>query len=217
MAESNQNRYLAVPPSGKGPGILVLHAWWGLNDFFRGFCDRLAQEGFVALAPDMFHGKIARTPEEAEKLVHESHEEENVPPIILPALDDLARLPQVSGKGLGTLGFSFGGGWAVWLAAQKPEVRAVVNFYSAGWGDFTKSKASFMGHFAETDPYEPKEGIEELERDLKAAGRPTQFYTYPGTGHWFFENDRPDAYDPRAAQLAWDRTIAFLNEELKQK
>jgi carboxymethylenebutenolidase len=217
MSEQTSNRYLAVPPSGKGTGVLVLHAWWGLNDFFRDFCDRLAQEGFVALAPDLFSGKVARTVTEAERHLSEFNEEQEVPPIVLSAVDDLRKHPAVTGDGLGAVGFSLGAYWALWLAQQVPEwVRAVTVFYgtNGGGGDFQQSKAAFLGHFAEMDPYETVEVIQALEKNLRGANRPTTFYTYPGTGHWFFEKDRSDAYNAQAAQLAWVRTSAFLQEQL---
>jgi carboxymethylenebutenolidase len=209
--------YLAVPPSGRGVGVLVLHAWWGLTDFIRDFCDRLAQAGFVALAPDLFSGKVARTIEEAEQHQASFNEEQDVPPIVLSAVEALRQHPAVSGNGLGTIGFSLGAYWALWLAQQKPDlIRAVTLFYgtNGGGGDFRQSKAAFLGNFAETDPYEPAEGIQALKKNLEGANRPTTFYTYAGAGHWFFEKDRPDAYRPQAAQLAWERTIAFLHEQL---
>jgi carboxymethylenebutenolidase len=216
MGKSYQNGYLSVPSVGNGAGVLVLHPWWGLNDFIRSFCDRLAQEGYMVFAPDMFSGKIARTIEEAEALIGQSSEEKVVPGLLFSAVDTLTKHPGVNQKELGVVGFSFGGYWALWLAAKKPELfRAVTIFYSSGEGDFRQSKAAFQGHFAETDQYEPEEGIKELEKNLKGAKRPTTFYTYPGTGHWFFEKDRTDAYDAQAAQLAWERTTAFLHENLE--
>jgi carboxymethylenebutenolidase len=217
MNETQQNQYLALPPSGKGPGVLVLHAWWGLNDFMREFCERLAQAGFVVLAPDMFSGKILHTIAEAEEHVTHLDWEKAVPPKILAAVEALRQHPAVSGNGLGTVGFSFGGFWALWLAQQKPELlRAVTLFYgtNGGGGDFTQSKAAFLGHFAENDPNESTATVQELEKNLKGAQRPTTFYTYPGTGHWFFEQDRQDAYQAQAALLAWERTIAFLHTQL---
>lgn len=219
MNEPNYKRYLAVPPSGKGAGLLVLHAWWGLNDFFRGLCDRLAQEGFVALAPDLFSGQIVRTIEEAEQHLSEFDEEQDVPPIVLSALEDLHSHPAVTGNGFGVIGFSMGAYWALWSAQQKPEwVRAVTLFYgtNGGGGDFQQSKAAFLGHFAETDPYETEDVIQALEKNLTGAHRSATFYTYPGIGHWFFEKDRPDAYNAQAAQLAWERTIAFLHHQLEE-
>jgi carboxymethylenebutenolidase len=104
--------------------------------------------------------------------------------------------------------------WALWLADQKPEhIRAVTLFYGTGEGEFLNSQAAFMGHFADNDPYESEEWTKDTERRLKAAHRPVQFFMYPG-GHWFFETDRPDAYNAEAAQLAWERTVAFLHEQL---
>ena len=219
MNEPNYKRYLAVPPSGEGAGVLVLHAWWGLNEFFGDLCDRLAQEGFVALAPDMFSGQIVRTIEEAEQHLSAFDEEQDVPPIVMSALEDLHNHPAVTGKGVGVIGFSMGAYWALWSAQQKPDwIQAVTLFYgtNGGGGDFQQSKAAFLGHFAETDPYETEDVIQALEENLTGAHRPTTFYTYPGIGHWFFEKDRPDAYNAQAAQLAWERTIAFLHRQLEE-
>lgn len=213
MTEESHNRYLAVPKSGKGAGVLVLHAWWGLNEFFRDFCDRLAREGFLALAPDLFSGRVARTIEEAEQLNSQLNEPEDMPPLVLSAAEELSK--RSSSDRLGVIGFSFGAYWARWLAQERPElIRAVTIFYSNGW-NIRPSNAAYLCHFAETDPYITKEGIKELEQGLKSFDRPTAFYTYPGTGHWFMETDRPDAYNGQAAQLAWERTIAFLHEHLE--
>jgi carboxymethylenebutenolidase len=217
MSTSLYKHYLALPATGKGPGVLVLHAWWGLNDFFQGFCDRLAEAGFVALAPDLFAGKVAKTIEEAEQHKNGWDEEHEAPPIILSALDRLAAHPAVTKGSLGVIGFSMGAYWALWLAEVKPELlKAVVLFYgtNSGGGNFEQSKAAFLGHFAEMDPYETESGIRDLENNLKQANHPTSFYEYPGTGHWFFESDRQDAYHAQAAQLAWDRTLNFLHDTL---
>jgi carboxymethylenebutenolidase len=209
--------YIAIPPSGKGRGVLALHAWWGLNDTFRQVCGRLAQEGYVALAPDLFSGQIAHTIAEAEQHLQSFDEAHEVPPILDPAVDALKDHPAVTGKGLGVIGFSMGAYWSLELALNQPNVfRAVTLFYgtNGGGGDFSQSKAAFLGHFAENDPYESPETVQKLEQNFKSAGRPVSFYTYPGTGHWFFEPDRPDAYNAAAASLAWDRTKAFLKKEL---
>lgn len=197
--------------------MLVLHAWWGLTDVIRDFCDRLAQAGFVAFAPDLFSGKVARTIVEAEQHLAVFDEEHDVPPIVLSAVEELRSHPAVTGNGLGAVGFSLGAYWALWLAQQKPDViRAVTLFYgtNGGGGDFSQSKAAFLGNFAETDPYEPADGIQALQKNLESANRPTTFYTYPETGHWFFEKDRHEAYRPQATQLAWERTSAFLHAQL---
>ena len=215
MTPSQTQGFLAVPPGGTGPGVLVLHAWWGLNDFFRDFCNRLALAGFVALAPDMFSGKVVRTIDEANQHLSQFNEVEEVPPIILKAVDDLGKNPVVTGNRLAVVGFSMGAYWALWLAAQKPKrIGAVTIFYgtNGGDGDFQQSKAAFLGHFAENDEFEPQSNVDNLEETLRRAGRPVTFYRYPGAGHWFFEQDVSQAYNPAAARLAWERTLAFLKQ-----
>ncbi len=209
--------YLALPESGGGPGVVVLHAWWGLNDFFKGFCDRLSKAGFVALAPDLYNGEIATTVPEAEALLKKMgmfSNPEATNKRVMGALKHLGSHPAVRGK-LGVIGFSMGGSWALWLSGEAPvDVRAVVDFYSYGEGDFAKSRADYLGHFATKDDYEPLDGIQKLETSIRSAGRNVTFHYYDNVGHWFFENNRPDAYNEQAAQLAWDRTLSFLNEKL---
>jgi carboxymethylenebutenolidase len=105
--------------------------------------------------------------------------------------------------------------FALDLSTADPErIGAVVVFYGTGPADYTKSRAAYLGHFTEADPYEPPEMVDELESALKAAGCPVTFYRYPGTGHWFFEPDRADAHNPSAADLAWQRTLDFLAKAL---
>lgn len=124
--------YLATPSSGKGQGVLVNHAWWGLNDFFRSVCDRLAAEGFVALAPDLFEGRVASTIPQARKLRARPKKEPTYK-TLLRALEHLQGVPQVQGSSSGVIGFSMGGHWALWLAANRPELRlkSVTSFYGA--------------------------------------------------------------------------------------
>ena len=208
--------YLARPERGEGPGVLVLHAWWGLNDTMRAVCRRLAEAGFVAFAPDLYHGKVADTIADAEILgsaLDSNH---------LQAKAEIAdatrflneRVGQADG-GLAVIGFSLGAYYALDLAAADPEhIRSVVIFYGTGGGDFSTSRAAYLGHFAEDDPYEPQPNVDELEEALRSAGRPVAFYRYPGAGHWFFEPDRIDAYNQAAASLAWDRTLTFLRNSL---
>jgi carboxymethylenebutenolidase len=109
--------------------------------------------------------------------------------------------------------FSLGVYYALDLAAAHPElIRTVVLFYGSGDGDYASSKAAYLGHFAELDEFEPPANVQALEASLRSAGRPVTFYTYPGTGHWFFEPDVTQAYNPAAASLAWQRTLDFLRE-----
>lgn len=216
MTQSQLEGFFAAPPGGKGPGVLVLHAWWGLNDTMKEFCTRLAEAGFVAFAPDLYHGKVAQTIPEAEAQgqaldanYHQAAAE------IADAARFLEEQAGQNGRGLGVLAFSLGAFYAMELAAAEPDrIRAVVLFYGAGEVDHGNSKAAYLGHFAENDEYEPRSSVDEVEESLRNAGRPVTFYHYSGTGHWFCEPDRPDAYDEAAASLAWERTVDFLKRSL---
>lgn len=212
MAETQPDGYLAVPTGGKGDGVLVLHAWWGLNDTIKAFCNRLAESGFVAFAPDLYHGKVADTIAGAETLgkaldgnyVQAKAEVEE-------AARFLAERAGQTDGGIAVIGFSLGANYALDLAAGDSEhVRSVVLFYGSGDGDYSASRAAYLGHFGENDEYEPRPYADNLEEALRRAGRPVTFYHYSGTKHWFFEPDRPEEYNPEVASLAWERTLAFL-------
>ncbi len=214
--------YLATPNAAAGPGVLVLHAWWGLTEPFRQVCDRLAEAGFVALAPDLYRGKTTAKIEEAEALSGALNgESARVQSDITGALQRLRQNAATSTPGaggtLGVVGFSLGGAYALELSVSLPEeIAAVVNFYATYTGlDFRSAKAAYLFHFAENDPYEPAESVAEMDQELRAAGKQVSVYTYPGTTHWFFEANRPDAYNAAAATLAWERTVAFLHAELR--
>jgi carboxymethylenebutenolidase len=204
--------FLAAPPAGNGPGVLVLHAWWGLNDTIKAFCTRLANSGFVAFAPDLYHGKVADNIADAEALgqaLDANHLQAKAE--ILEATRYLGEYAGQPGRGLAVIGFSLGAYYALDLSTTAPEhIRSVVVFYGTGPADFSKSTAAYLGHFAENDEFEPKSSVDSLEESLKQAGRPVTFYRYSGTGHWFFEPDRSQAYSEAAASLAWDRTLNFL-------
>jgi carboxymethylenebutenolidase len=193
---------------------LVLHAWWGLNDTIKAFCMRLAEAGFAAFAPDLYHGQVADTISGAEALGQalDANAEQAKVEIAEAALF-LSERDQQPGRGLAVIGFSLGAYYALDFSTADPgRVREVVIFYGTGPADFRRAQAEYLGHFAENDPYEPPSNVDELEAALRQAGRPVSFYRYPGVGHWFFEPDRADAYDAEAAELAWERTLSFLRQ-----
>src|SRR6188474_808850 len=190
MSHTQPDGYLALPPTGTGNGVLVLHAWWGLNDTIRAFCTRLAESGFVAFAPDLYHGKVADTIADAETLSNALDTNQAKADIADAILFLNERAGQAEG-GLAVIGFSLGAYYALDLSVADPEhIRSVVIFYGTQgdfFSDFSKSKADYLGHFAENDEYESQSNVDNLEARLRGADRPVTFYIYPGTGHWFFE------------------------------
>lgn len=212
------NGYLAVPEQGSGPGVLVLHAWWGLTEPFQKVCDRLAQAGFVAFAPDLYHGKTTASVEEAEALAgalfKNSEEASRDVTAAVQALRQRNATQPANGK-LAIIGFSLGGAYALDTSVTlTDEIAAVVIFYATYTGpDYSNAKAPYLFHLAENDPFEPAESVTEMEKALQDAGKQATFYTYPGTTHWFFEENRPE-YDAEAARLAWERTVEFLHQQL---
>jgi carboxymethylenebutenolidase len=202
--------YLAIPAQSNAPGVLVLHAWWGLNPFFETLCDRLASEGFVAFAPDLNSGKIGKTVDEAKQIMSES-DSERKQEVAAASVYYLRSRPEVRKEPLAMIGFSMGAAWALELASEFPaEIGKVILFYGVNNPDFSKIKAEIIGHFSDVDEWEPLDGIQAMELDMHAAGLNPTFHIYPDKSHWFFEKDRPE-YDPEAAKIAWQRTIDFLH------
>ena len=204
------NAYLASP-TNEVPGVLVLHAWWGLKPFFKEVCDRLAEQGYTVLAPDLFDGHIAKTIDEAKELAQNS-DTQVVGDTVMAAKDHLLKLTK---NKIGVLGFSFGAAWALVAAANDPgKVAGTVLFYGAYPDmDFNKVKSKVLGHFCEVDEWEPIEGVREMESSMKAANVDVTLHFYPKVAHWFVESDRPE-YDSAAATLAWERTFEFLKKSL---
>ena len=188
------------------PGVVLLHAWWGLNQDVLDFADRLAREGFTVAAPDMFGGKVETTVEGAEKTA-DAADQAVVGNIVLAAVDWLA----VRTRPVAALGFSYGAAWSIWAPTRRPDLTATIVYYGTWTGSVIDgAKVPVLGHFAQNDPFESEEGVVAFEEALGKAGRDAEIHRYPGTGHWFAEPSRKDAYDPRAADLAFGRTLAFL-------
>ena len=201
--------YLASPGQSNAPGVLVLHAWWGLNPIFKQVCDQLAAEGFAAFAPDLNSGRIAKTVDEAKQIMDELPENEKYV-LAVASLDFLRSRSEVQKEAVSLIGFSMGAAYSLLMADGHPQdIRKVVLFYGSAGPDSPKIKAELLGHFAEVDEWEPAADIRKLENDMRSAGLNPAFHFYPNTGHWFFEEDRPE-FNAEAAGLAWTRTLAFL-------
>ena len=213
--------YIAVPPTGaqSTPGILVLQEWWGLVDQIKRTCDRFAEAGFTALAPDLYHGtKVPLTePDEAAK---------EMMALTMPAaakdlsgaVDELRR--RTGRSTIGVVGFCMGGGLGLVLATQRPDaVKAVVVAYGViPWPDarpdYSALDAAVLGHVAAEDGSFTPEAARQLEEELVGLGKSAEFHVYPGADHAFFNEDRPEVYDAAAAQLLWDRSVEFLRRTL---
>lgn len=220
--------YLAMPnaPESTAPGVVVLHAWWGLTEPFRQVCDRLAEAGYVALAPDLYRGRSTTVVEEAKALAGALDDEQDrvrgdIAGAVQYVRQHARRGAPHAAEGpapLALIGFSLGGAYALDTSVTLAEdIAAVVDFYATYTGpDYDSARAAYLCHFAEDDAWEPAEAVAEMEQVLRAAKRPVTVYTYPGTTHWFFEANRADAYNPAAAALAWERTLAFLNTALRR-
>lgn len=228
IRRGEQSYYIARSRSGGGKGVLVLHAWWGLTPFFTGLCERLAYEGFTALAPDLY-GSVTASTIAGAKLLRSKLKQTAVALQVAQAAQALHAACGGGESAIGVLGLSLGGYWGLWLAEQPrsavpdahteekpPQVAATVAFYATRNGDYSASASAFQFHLAERDDYVATSGVKKLQKSLQASGREAEFHTYPGTTHWFFESDRPDAYNAPAAALAWKRTVEFLNLHLKR-
>lgn len=199
--------YLLEPQKKTGRGVLVLHPWWGLNSDVKAFCRRLAKSGFTAYAPDLFHGETATTEKDAEALANKYS-----PDSVGAQVDEAANLlSKKTGGKIAVIGFSYGAYCALHVSNSQPSIiKGVVVYYGTGESDFSKSKSSYLGHFAEKDKFEDNQSIKRMETALKKYDRPVTVYTYPGTGHWFAEPSVKSAYQRKAAEMAWKRTIVYL-------
>jgi carboxymethylenebutenolidase len=206
--------YLALPPSGRGPGVIVIQEWWGLTTHIASLADRLAAEGFVALAPDLYGGPTTHNADEAGKLMGE------MPPDraardLAGAVEFLLGRDEVSGDSVGIIGFCMGGSFALALGTREGErIGAVVTFYSVGDVPDTSSlTAAVQAHFGEQDAFFPLDAARALEaRITQESGRAPEVHLYPA-GHAFLNDDNLlGTYDPEQAAIAWDRAVAFLHQ-----
>ena len=219
MAGGHGSGYLAVPESGSGPGVIVIQEWWGLGPHITDVCDRLAAEGFVALAPDLYDGVQTTEPDEAGKLMMTLNlvaASERMS----SAIDHLVSLDAVTSSGVGVIGFCMGGGLAMMVACQRPDaVAACVPFYGViPWPDaepdWSALAAPVLGQFAANDGFFPPDKVADLEARLVAAGKDVTMRIHPGTDHAFFNDARPEVFDVAAAGEAWVDTLAFLRQHL---
>jgi carboxymethylenebutenolidase len=206
--------YLAVPASGSGPGVVVIQEWWGLTDHIAGIADRLAAEGFVALAPDLFGGKVAHDADEAGKLMTELPVDRAARDLS-GAVDFLLAHDAVTSKTVGAIGFCMGGGFVLQLAAQQGDkISAAVPFYGVGPAvpeQFAGLTAAVQGHYGTSDDFYPAdEARKQADQIRSESGAPVEFFFYPA-GHAFHNDENLlGTYNEEQAKLAWDRSVEFL-------
>ncbi len=221
--KSNGNQasgYLAKPASGSGPGVLVIQEWWGLDDSLKQMADRLADAGFVALAPDLYHGDIAEH-DEMDKASHlmTSLPMDRAARDMGGAVEYLRAHPAVSHDQIGALGYCMGGMLTLLVATQQGDkFGAVAPYYVAPLGDgpyWSNLTAPVRGHFAEHDDFFPPAAIKELEQKLRAMGKDVEFEVHAGTGHAFCNEENPlGTHDAVLTDKCWAATIAFFREQL---
>lgn len=208
--------YLAIPKSGSGPAVIVIQEWWGLVGHITAIADRFAEAGFLALAPDLYHGVIAKEPDHATKLMM-GLAMDKAALDIAGAAKFLSERDDVSGKGIGTVGFCMGGSLALWSATISPEIIATVAFYPAlPWARMSPHWQNYSGksaqiHCSESDGTSTAPGIQEAVKAIESVKGEVETFDYPRTHHAFFNDERPEVYDAEASALAWDRMITFFN------
>ena len=200
-----------------GPGVIVIQEWWGLVPHITDIADRFAAEGFVALAPDMYHGEMTNEPDMAGKLLMSMN--------LATAGKDLSGavdlLQERTGRTkVGVTGFCMGGGLALMAACLRPDAIAAAAPFHGGMRpdtviEWDNLAAVVEGHYAATDRgTAAPEAVKELEATLRAKGKNATFHVYPGTQHAFFNDTRPEVYDAAVAKTAWDRTLALFRANL---
>jgi carboxymethylenebutenolidase len=215
LGDSTGEGYLALPESKSGPAVIVIQEWWGLVGHITDVVDRFASAGFVAFAPDLYHGQAASEPDTAKKLAMEL-KLDLAGQEISHAADYLLSLPETSTKNVGVVGFCMGGSLAIVSGTLSPKIIATVGFYpGASWERHAPEWYKYAGksaifHCAEGDGTSSAPGIQEAITAISSAGGSAIAYDYPGTKHAFFNDDRPEVFDPLSAALAWERTLEFF-------
>ena len=202
--------YADVPKSGTGPGVLVLHSWWGLTDSVRDRCNHLADAGFTALAPDLFDGVVATDVEHGRSLLNEI-DANQLAMSVKSCADALRRMPATPDGPIMVVGFSMGASLGLWLSEREPDgIDAVVGHYGTQGIDFTATRSRYQLHMTIDDPLIDPDELALMEASLRLAERPVEIHVYEGAAHNFAEPEAP-GYDARFAGQAWERTIEFLS------
>jgi carboxymethylenebutenolidase len=209
--------FLAAPEGeGPFPGIIVVQEWWGLDDHIKDVTRRFAAEGFIALAPDLYHGKVTKEPGEAQKLMM-SMNMGQASKELSKATDYLATRPEISGRGIGAIGFCMGGGLALNVACENPHIRAAAPFYGGNPNPVDKVqnlRGPVFAAYAENDNFAGESVRRQLEEALQQYGIKHEIRVYPDTQHAFFNDTRAEVFNRDAAEDAWKRAVSLFRENL---
>jgi carboxymethylenebutenolidase len=208
--------YLATPESGSGPGVIVLQEWWGLVDHIKDVADRFAAEGFVALAPDLYHGESTTSPDDAGKLMMALKIAETEKDL-QGAITHLLSLDACTSDTVGTVGFCMGGQLSLYAACANSKVGACVMYYGIHpevKPDILSLNAPVLGFFAENDGMVTPEVARELEKTLKGAGKNIEIHIYGGADHAFFNDTRTEVYHAEHAKDTWARMLELYRANL---
>ena len=211
------NGYFAAPESGKGPAVVVIQEWWGLVPHIQDIVERFAQEGFVACAPDLYHGKKTTAPDEAGRLLMELDADRAEKEIAGAGAYLLSR-PECTSTTFGVVGFCMGGALAQYAATKNPKVGAAVSFYGGFKKvplDWAKLSGPILLMYGKLDEGVPASQAKPLEDTLKKLGKKVETAVYPGAGHGFFNDTRPEVYKKDAAADAWKRTVKLFRDSLR--
>jgi carboxymethylenebutenolidase len=207
-------------PAGKGPfpGIIVIHEWWGLNDWIKEQASKLADQGYEALAIDLYRGKVATTPEEAHEIMR-GVPEDRANRDLQAAFDFLASQPNVKKNRIGAIGWCMGGGYSLDVALLEPTLAAdVINYGHLATDPDTLKKinAPILGLFGAQDKGITPEDVHKFDSQMKQLGKTIDIKIYDDAGHAFENPNNKTGYRPADAADAWQRTVNFLSENLKK-
>jgi carboxymethylenebutenolidase len=208
--------YLVRPDAaGPSPALILIHEWWGLNDQIKGEARKFAEQGFVALAPDLYHGSVTGDPSMAHELMRGLPQDRGVRDL-KSAFAFLAARGDVRKDKIGSVGWCMGGGFSLQLAVNEPKLAACVVYYGAmptSPEDIQKIQAPVLGNFGAEDRGIKPEAVQAFEKAMK--GKSVELKIYPGAGHAFQNPNNKLGYHQTAAEDSWKRSLAFLNKQLK--
>lgn len=205
------------PAFNRGPGIIVIQEWWGLVDHIKDVCDRFADAGFTALAPDLFHGQKTKSPDEAGKMLMALNIDDAAK-VLRGAIDTLVKQYECTSDTVGVVGFCMGGQLALYAGATNPDrVSACVDFYGfhpAVKPPLDDMKAAVLGIFAERDTMADTKAVAALKEQLEQANVEHEIITYPDADHAFFNDTRPEVHNPEASEDAWKKMLIFFRNHV---